>query len=122
LRFQAGNSPQGGTRVSRDGFAAELSQSPVTIDRYGVLVGNEIAELTDVGYQKIWLTKGGQQLAATAAHLRGLHSFIEDLREGLGLTSLYNEGLGSVNENHLYDRVTGRDTRHEKKPWEISQR
>ena len=80
--------------------------------------GDEIGELTDLGYQKIWLTPKGKQLAATAGHLRGMHAFLEDLREGLGITSLYNEGLGSVNEHHLYDRVEARDSRHEKKPWE----
>ena len=119
MKFQTGGSPAGGTRVTRDGFAADVSSGDVpTIDRYGVMVGEEIGELTDLGYQKIWLTPHGKQVAATAGHLRGLHAFIEDLREGLGLTSLYNEGLGSVNEHHLYDRVQDRDTRHEKKPWE----
>jgi hypothetical protein len=122
-RFQTSGNSQGGTRVSRDGFAADVSSGePSTIGRYGVLVNGEIAELTDLGYQKIWLTQKGSQMAATAAHLRGLHSFIEDLREGLGLTSLYNEGLGSVNEHHLYDRVKDRDARAEKKPWEKSLR
>ena len=114
LKFEAS-----GTRVTRDGFAAEIADGAViNIGRYGVIVGNEIGELTDLGYQKIWLTPHGKQLAATAGHLRGLHSFIEDLREGLGITSLYNDGLGTVNEHHLYDRVKDRDTRGEKKPWE----
>jgi hypothetical protein len=117
LKFEAS-----GSRVMRDGFAAEITSGDLgiasSIGRTGVLVGDEIGELTDLGYQKIWLTPKGKQLAATAGHLRGMHAFLEDLREGLGVTSLYNEGLGSVNEHHLYDRVEDRDTRHEKKPWE----
>jgi hypothetical protein len=108
-----------GPRVMRDGFAAEITSGDgPAIGRYGVIVGDEIGELTDLGYQKIWMTPKGKQLAATAGHLRGIHAFLEDLREGLGMTSLYNEGLGSVNEHHLYDRVQDRDSRHEKKPWE----
>ena len=36
----------------------------------------------------------------------------------LGLTSLYNQSLGSVSNVYLYDRVKGRDSDAPKKPWE----
>jgi hypothetical protein len=58
----------------------------------------------DTGFQKFWRTPDGRDLPALAAHLRELHAFLEDLRETLGLTSLYNTALGTVNDLHLYDR------------------
>jgi hypothetical protein len=63
-------------------------------------------------------TPSGKQLPAQASQLKGLHAFDEDLREGLGLTSLYNVALGTTSENHLYDRVTDRDKPHTPRPWE----
>jgi hypothetical protein len=33
------------------------------------------------------------------------------LKEALGLVSLYNEGLGTTFDQHMYDRVKGRDAR-----------
>jgi hypothetical protein len=42
----------------------------------------------------------------------------EDLREGLGLTSLYNLSLGTTSEEHLYDRVVDRDKGAAARPWE----
>jgi hypothetical protein len=40
------------------------------------------------------------------------------LREGLGLTSLYNEALGTVSTQYLYDRVKDRDHGVPKRAWE----
>jgi hypothetical protein len=88
------------------------------IDPVGIVIGNEIGELADAGNQKFWLTPSGKKEAATAEQLKELHAFKEDLREGLGLTSLYNEGLGSVNSLHIYDRVEGRDRGAGPRPWE----
>lgn len=88
------------------------------IDPIGVVVGNEIGELVDGGNQKYWLTPGGKKEAATAEQLRELHSFDEDLKEGLGITSLYNEGLGTINSLHLYDRVKDRDKGEPRRAWE----
>ena len=50
--------------------------------------------------------------------IKALHAFDEDLREGLGLTSLYNLSLGTVCDDHLYDRVTARDSGPHHQPWE----
>ena len=44
--------------------------------------------------------------SAGQSHLKELHAFDEDLREGLGLTSLYNVSLGTTTDEHLYDRVS----------------
>lgn len=109
--------------VVRDRYAALLKQDTkgaAAIQASGLALQGEVAELTDLGYQKIFRTAGGKCVPAVAEHLHGLHEFAEDLRELLGLTSLYNEGLGTTNEKHLYDRITARDAGHQPKPWQRS--
>lgn len=109
------------TRAIRNNCVAELSDGgggTVEIGIAGVLMGNEIGQLVDIGYQKTWQSASGKRVAARAEHLRELHDFTEDLREAVGLTSLYNQGLGSTNELHLYDRVVGRDGEKVTRPWE----
>ncbi|MBN8733064.1 MAG: hypothetical protein J0L64_21190 [Acidobacteria bacterium] len=121
--FQVSAGAQGATRVSRDGIACDIREAAdgmPDVSLTGALAGNEIAPLVELGYQKIWQTSSGKRFPATAEHLKSLHAFTEDLRQALGLTSLYNEGLGTVNQVHLYDRVVARDSKHEKKPWEVS--
>jgi hypothetical protein len=71
------------------------------------MVGDRIALLVDEGYQKFW-DSGERQIPALASHLQALHAFEEDLRAGLGLESLYNTSLGTINDVHNYDRVEGR--------------
>jgi len=101
----------GSAVVMRGECAAVVKQTDeaYTIDPLGVVVGQEIGELCDGGNQKYWLTPSGKKEPALAGQLKDLHAFGEDLREGLGLTSFYNEGLGSVNSLHLYDRVKDRN-------------
>lgn len=121
--FQVSSGAQGATRVSRNGIAAdvrELADGLPDLSNTGALIGNEIAPLVELGYQKIWQTSTGKRFPATPDHLKVLHAFTEDLREALGLTSLYNEGLGTVNQMHLYDRVVDRDVKRDKKPWEVA--
>ena len=107
-------------RVSKeDGCAAVVrDKGALEVDKPGVLIGNEIGVLVDAGYRRSWLTPSGVKAAATAEHLRLLHDFTEDLREALGLISVYNTSLGTVNELHLYDRVKDRDFGVPKRPWE----
>jgi len=103
----------GGAAVAlRNDCAAVLKEagSEVTIEKTGVLLGKEIGVLTHGGYQVYFETSHGTRRAATAEQLKALHAFDEDLREALGLTSKYNEGLGTTNGRHLYDRVRNRDT------------
>ncbi len=86
----------------------------------GYLLGGEISKLVDGGYQK-FLKTSKTEIAATAEHLNALHEFAEELKEGLGATSLYNESLGTVSETCQYDRVKDRDeptTERPKRPWE----
>ena len=60
----------------------------------------------------------GREIPAQAAQLKALHAFDEDLREGLGVTSLYNLSLGTTCDDHLYDRVEDRDAPQHPRPWE----
>jgi hypothetical protein len=119
--FTVSDAANGAALVVRDCYAALLRQDAngiAAIQATGLALQGELAELTDLGYQKIFVTPGGKQVPAVAEHLHGLHEFTEDLRESLGLTSLYNEGLGTTNEKHLYDRITARDSGHQPKPWQ----
>jgi len=86
----------------------------------GYLIGSEISKLVNKGYQQV-LKTAKAEVAATADHLKALQQFTEELKEGLGLPSLYNESLGTVSEAYHYDRVENRDkpeTARPKRPWE----
>ena len=88
----------------------------------GCLVGSEIAKLVNRGYQQ-FLKTTKTEVPATADHLKALHQFTEELKEGLGLPSLYNESLGTVSDSYQYDRVTDRDEpapKRPKRPWETA--
>ena len=88
----------------------------------GYLIGSEISKLVNKGYQQ-FLKTSKTEIAATADHLKALHSFSEELKEALGLPSLYNESLGTVSEAYQYDRIVDRDkptTERKKRPWEVA--
>ncbi len=107
--------------AKRDKFGAylkDLGEGRVAISKAGILHGDEVAVLVHGGYQMFFRTPSGTELPALAKQLQGLHSFDEDLREGLGMTSLYNLSLGTVCEDHMYDRVEDRDEPPHVKPWE----
>jgi hypothetical protein len=111
----------GETRVSRDGFAVDLREQSGAFQaagRAGILMGDEIAVLVDGGFQKFFHSPSGKKVPATADQLKGLHDFAEDLKEALGMKSLYNESLGTVSTFYLYDRVKDRDRGVPKRIWE----
>src|SRR5437868_7951356 len=86
----------------------------------GYLVSGEIAKLINRGYQQ-FLKTSKAEVAATADHLTALHQFSEELKQALGLPSLYNESLGTTSELYEYDRVKDRDTpqpERPKRPWQ----
>jgi len=88
--------------------------------RPGYLVGGEIAKLVDRGYQK-FLRTTKTEVPATADHLTAIHQFTEELKEAIGSSSLYNESLGTVTDDHVYDRLEGQDkpaAQRSKRPWE----
>jgi hypothetical protein len=86
----------------------------------GYLIGSEISKLVNRGYQQ-FLKTSKNEIPASADHLKALQQFTEELKEGLGLPSLYNESLGTVSESYEYDRVVNRDkapAEKPKRPWE----
>jgi hypothetical protein len=88
----------------------------------GYLVGTEISKLVNKGYQQ-FLKTSKTEVPATADHLKALHGFAEELKEALGLPSLYNESLGTVSEAYQYDRIVDRDKpapERKKRPWETA--
>ena len=113
--------PDGRILVSRNGYAARLENNagaPNVVERAGIQTPGGIGKLVDGGFQKFFLTPDGRKKPALAAELKGIHAFQEDLREALGMTSLYNESLGTVSTQYLYDRVQDRDRGVPKRAWE----
>lgn len=110
-------------RVSRDGCAAVVAEAPggatEVRGRAGLLANGEIAALVDAGFQKFFLAPGGRRKPALAQELKAIHAFQEDLREALGLKSLYNESLGTVSNLYQYDRVEDRDRGVPPRPWDV---
>lgn len=97
-------------------------ESGIKIFAYpGYLVGSVISKLVNKGYQQ-FLKTSKTEVPATADHLKALHSFSEELKEALGLPSLYNESLGTVSESYQYDRIVDRDkpeAERKKRPWQV---
>jgi hypothetical protein len=113
--------PDGTVLVSKGECAVALHESGGQVRRAelaGILMGGEIGSLVDGGYQKFFRTPSGKVKPALAFELKALHDFEEDLKEGLGLETLYNEALGTVSTYYLYDRVKDRDRGVPKRAWE----
>jgi hypothetical protein len=111
LGFSVSADSAGGRRVSKYGCAAVLKQggeSSVEVGKAGIVAGTEIATLVNGGYQQFFITPSGKRYPALAQQLKALHDFQEDLRDGLGIISLYNTSLGTISDRHVYDRVKGR--------------
>jgi len=119
--FTVASQVGGVVRISRGNFAIDLKDEGGKIhhmDRAGIVIGSEIGMLVDRGYQKFFRTGTGKKKPALAEELKALHDFEEDLKEGLGEPSLYNESLGTVSTFYLYDRVKDRDRGVPKRAWE----
>lgn len=104
--FEVEPQPDGRVRVVRDGCAAIAADG--RIEQAGYAIRGSIARLVDGGFQKFWAVDGRRVAPALASQLKALHAFEEDLREELGLESLYNTSLGTTNDLHIYDRLEGR--------------
>ena len=119
--FEARQEASGRALVTRHGCGAGVEDKgggKVDLGKAGVVIGNEIAGLVHGGYQMFLRAPSGKEIPAQADQLKALHAFDEDLREGLGLTSLYNLSLGTTCDDHLYDRVVDRDRPKHPRPWE----
>ena len=114
--------PRGsGVRVSRGVCAVDLAERDAgvhIVEPAGILIGGDIGRLVDGGFQKFFRTAAGKTKPALAEELKALHNFEEDLKEGLGQESYYNESLGTVSTFYLYDRVKDRDRGVPKRVWE----
>jgi hypothetical protein len=112
---------EGWVRVAREGCAIDLKEEggvARVAGPAGMLMGPEIGALVDGGFQKFFQTNSGKRKPATADELQALHNFEEDLKEGLGEESYYNDSLGTVSAFYLYDRVKDRDQGVPKRAWE----
>jgi hypothetical protein len=119
--FQVTEMPGGAVRAGRGICGVDLKETGGVISaqgRAGVLMNGEIGALVDGGFQKFFRTPGGAKKPATADELKALHEFEEDLKEGLGQESYYNESLGTVSTYYLYDRVQDRDRGVPRRAWE----
>jgi hypothetical protein len=98
--------------ISKYGCAAVLDPTAKGRIRFieppGLLVRGKIARLQDRGYQK-FIVYDNRSEPALAGQLRDLHRFIEEVRHVFGVTTLYNESLGTVSDQYHYDRVEGRE-------------
>jgi len=120
LGFTVASRPAG-VRISRGAYGVDLENRADQVhiaDRAGILIESDLGFLVDGGYQKFFRTKAGKTKPALAGDLKALHDFEEDLKEGLGQKSYYNESLGTVSTFYLYDRVKDRDRGVPKRVWE----
>jgi hypothetical protein len=121
LGFTATPLSGGLVRVSREECAVDLRDQNGTaapVSPAGIVMGDEIGALVDGGFQKFFRTPTGKKKPALAEELKALHDFEEDVWEGAGQTSLYNQSLGTVSTFYLYDRVKDRDRGVPKRVWE----
>jgi hypothetical protein len=109
--------------VKKYGVSAAIEQDDndgvKVFARPGYLINGEISKLVDRGYQKFLMTSKNE-VPATADHLTAVHDFTEELKEATGMSSLYNESLGTVSDSYHYDRVEDRDEAQAdrpKRPW-----
>jgi nitrogen fixation protein len=119
--FTTEQEPDGRVRIVKRGIGAivgDEGKNEPMIDNAGVLVGGQIATLLAGGYQEFLEMPNGRRLPATADQLRNLHEFEEDVKEALGVMSLYNTSLGTTSRKHVYDRLYKRDLGQQPKPWE----
>jgi hypothetical protein len=114
LQFDVREEPgvAGGYRVSKHGCAAVIAKAKngkgvVLVRKPGAVLGGEIAYLLDRGNQK-FLKTSNLEIAATADRLKAEHQLSEELRAVIGEPVLYNEALGTVSDEYMYDRVQGR--------------
>jgi hypothetical protein len=88
----------------------------------GPVIAGEIGKLVHKGYQQFFKTSK-LEVPATAGQLTQLAQFTNELKQDIGSLTLWNESLGTVSEDYIYDRVKGRDlpeAARPKRPWEVA--
>ena len=122
--FATQREPDGRFRILKHGVAAVIGdegKNQPEIEKAGVVIGGQIAILVAGGYQEFLELPNGRRFPASSEQLKNLHEFEEDVKDALGLTSLYNTSLGTTSRKHDYDRVFNRDIGQQPKPWEKKQ-
>ena len=110
LGFAVG-STRGVVRVEKYGCGAEFRRMPdgrfqMTVPPSIVRQG-QFTRLWDAGYQKFFITDDERKVPALARALQQMRKFNEELRSALGVSTYYNEALGSTCQVTTYDRVQG---------------
>ena len=110
--FEIREQSEGGQLVVRNGCGAVIEQSADGNIQFrvrpGLILRDKITPLIDRGFQKFW-QDGDRRVPARAEELKALHELQRDLRAAMGITTLYNEALGTVSSKYIYDRVEGRE-------------
>jgi len=114
--------------LSAKGFLVRSSGGVVRIEKYdcgaelrkeaqggyrmtiipSIMVQGQFTHLWDAGYQKFLLSNEGKKFPVRVTQLADLRRFNEELRTALGVSTYYNEALGSTCHYSVYDRVKGR--------------
>ncbi len=91
--FATSKLPDGRVKVIKQDIAAivgDEGKGQISIERAGLLVGDEVGVLLSGGYKMFFETPSGKRVPAMAEQLRALHQFEDDVKDALGLTNLYN--------------------------------
>jgi len=105
------SSTRGVVRVEKYDCGAEFRRVPdgrfqMTI-LPALLIDGQFTRLWDAGYQKFFITDDERKVPALARALQQMRRFNEELRSALGVSTYYNEALGSTCQVTTYDRVQG---------------
>jgi len=102
----------GVVRIEKYNCGAELRKEAQNGFRMTIIPSNmlqgQFTHLWDAGYQKFLLTNDGLKVPIRVNQLSDLRCFNEELRTALGVSTYYNEALGSTCHYSVYDRVKGR--------------
>jgi len=102
----------GVVRIEKYNCGAELRKAPQGEFQMTVIPcimwQGQFTHLWDAGYQKFLLTHDSKKLPVHVQQLADLRRFNEELRTALGVSTYYNEALGSTCHFSVYDRVKGR--------------
>lgn len=115
----------GAMLVTKHGAGAVLVASPGAPAAFavgpGILVRGEVGRLLDRGFQK-FIKTSQYEIPATATQLQAIHAFSEELKQGCGSISLYNESLGTTSDLYQYDRLQGREEEQlpSASPWALA--
>ena len=102
----------GVVRIEKYECGAELRKAPAGEFQMTIIPcimwQGQFTRLWDAGYQKFLLTHDAKKLPVHVQQLVELRRFNEELRTALGVSTYYNEALGSTCHFTVYDRVKGR--------------